>query len=79
MYSIYVHTFPDGKKYVGMTSQDVENRWQLGWGYKDQKNVFNAINSVGWNNIQHQVIETVEDKETALKIEEYYTLLWRTN
>ena len=79
MYSIYVHTFPDGKKYVGMTSQDVENRWQLGWGYKDQKIVFNAINSVGWNNIQHQVIETVEDKETALKREEYYTLLWRSN
>lgn len=79
MYSIYVHTFPDGKKYVGMTSQDVENRWQLGWGYKDQKNVFNAINSVGWNNIQHDVIETVEDKKTALKREEYYTLLFRSN
>ena len=79
MYSIYVHTFPDGKKYVGMTSQDVENRWQLGWGYKDQKNVFKAINSVGWNNIQHEVIETVEDKKTALKREEYYTLLWHSN
>ena len=79
MYSIYVHTFPDGKKYVGMTSQNVENRWQLGWGYKDQKNVFNAINSVGWNNIQHDVIETVEDKKTALKREEYYTLLFRSN
>lgn len=79
MYSIYVHTFPDGKKYVGITSKDVENRWRLGWGYKNKKEMFKAINSVGWNNIQHKVIETVEDKETALKREEYYTLLFRSN
>ena len=79
MYSIYVHTFPDGKKYVGSTSLDVKRRWQSGSGYKDQKEMFEAIKSVGWNNIQHQVIETVEDKENAIKREEYYTLLWRTN
>ena len=79
MYSIYVHILPDGKKYVGITSQDVEYRWQLGWGYVTNKPFFNAINSVGWSNIQHKVLETVEDKETALKREEYYTLLWRSN
>ena len=79
MYSIYVHILPDGKKYVGMTSQDVENRWQLGWGYITNKPFFNAIKSIGWINIQHKVLETIEDKETALKREEYYTLLWRSN
>ena len=79
MYSIYVHILPDGKKYVGITSQDVEYRWQLGWGYVTNKPFFNAIKSFGWINIQHKVLETVEDKETALKREEYYTLLWRSN
>lgn len=79
MYSIYVHILPDGKKYVGITSQDVEYRWQLGWGYITNKPFFNAIKSIGWINIQHKVLETVEDKETALKREEYYTLLWRSN
>lgn len=79
MYSIYLHTFPDGKKYVGSTSLDVEKRWQSGRGYKEQKEMFEAIKSVGWDNIQHQVLETVEDKETALKREEYYTLLFKSN
>ena len=79
MYSIYVHIFPDGKKYVGSTSLDVEKRWQSGRGYKDQKEMSKAIKSVGWNNIQHKVLETVEDKKIALKREEYYTLLFRSN
>ena len=79
MYSIYVHTFPDGKKYVGSTSLDVENRWQSGRGYKYQKEMFKAIKSFGWDNIQHQVLETVEEKEIAIKREEYYTLLFRSN
>lgn len=77
MYSIYVHIFPDGRKYVGSTGNDLKRRWQ--GGYRHNKILHNAINSVGWNNIQHQVLETVIDKETALKREEYYTLLWRTN
>lgn len=79
MYSIYLHTFPDGKKYVGSTSKDVENRWRLGWGYKNNKEMFKAIKYVGWENIQHQVIDTAEDKETAIKLEEFYTLLFRSS
>ena len=80
MYNIYVHTFPDGRKYVGSTKkQNPNGRWKGAQGYRKHKTLFNAIKSVGWNNIQHEIIETVEDKETALKREEYYTLLWRTN
>lgn len=81
MYNIYVHIFPDGRKYVGSTKkQNPNGRWKGGSGYrKHHKTFFNEIKSVGWNNIQHQIIETVEDKKTALKREEYYTLLWRTN
>ena len=80
MYKIYVHIFPDGRKYVGSTKkQNPKKRWKGSKGYRKHKTLFNAIKSVGWNNIQHEIIETVEDKETALKREEYYTLLWRTN
>ena len=79
MYSIYVHTTPDGKKYVGSTSQEPNKRYIGGSNYRNNTRFYNAIKFFGWNNIQHQVIETVEDKETALKREEYYTLLWRTN
>ena len=80
MYNIYVHTFPDGRKYVGSTKkQNPKKRWKAAQGYRKHKTLFNAIKSVGWNNIQHEILETVEDKETAFKREEYYTLLWRTN
>ena len=80
MYNIYVHTFPDGRKYVGSTKkQNPKKRWKCAQGYRKHKILFNAIKSVGWNNIQHEILETVEDKEMAFKREEYYTLLWRTN
>ena len=80
MYNIYVHTLPDGRKYVGSTKkQNPKKRWKGAQGYRKHKTLFNAIKSVGWNNIQHEILETVEDKETAFKREEYYTLLWRTN
>ena len=79
MYSIYVHTTPDGKKYVGSTSIEPNRRFGGGSHYKCCTRFNDAINLFGWDNIQHQILETVEDKETALKREEYYTLLWRTN
>lgn len=80
MYSIYVHTTPDGKKYVGSTKkQNPKKRWRHGSHYKNNDRFREAIKIFGWDNIQHHVIDTVEDKETAIKLEEYYTLLWRTN
>ena len=79
MYSIYVHTTPDGKKYVGSTSQKPKIRFNRGRNYRNSTRFYDAIKFFGWNNIKHEILETVEDKETALKREEYYTLLWRTN
>lgn len=36
-FTIYMHEFPDGKKYIGMTSQTPERRWKTGEGYKKTK------------------------------------------
>lgn len=80
MYSIYVHTTPDGKRYVGCTSREpIERFGRNGSGYKFNKKFYNDILLFGWNNINHQVLETVEDKKIAIKREEYYTLLFRSN
>ena len=80
MYSIYVHTTPDGKKYVGVTGKDnPKKRWKNGRLYRHNKCFSDAIKFFGWENIQHEVVETFEDKETAFKMERYYILLWRTN
>lgn len=79
MYTIYVHTTPDGRKYVGITSMKPNKRFMGGSSYKSNTIFYDAIKYFGWDNIKHEILETVEDKKTALKREEYYTLLFRSN
>jgi hypothetical protein len=50
-YTVYMHVFPNGKKYVGITSQDVSRRWRDGEGYEGQV-VYGAILKYGWNSCQ---------------------------
>lgn len=47
--------------YIGLTTQDIENRWLDGWGYLNgQKTVFGeAIVKYGWDNFQHEIIVEV--------------------
>lgn len=62
-YFIYIHTCPNGKKYIGQTTFDNPNkRWKLGEGYKSNKHFYNAIQKYGWDNIDHKYFE-VETKE----------------
>lgn len=42
-YKVYLLTFPDGKIYVGQTELDVTKRWRGGLGYKDNREMFDAI------------------------------------
>ena len=65
---IYLHEFPDGKYYVGMTETDPEQRWKDGNGYKDQKKVHDAIKKFGWDNVKHMTIK-VDDVNVAQNLE----------
>ena len=70
-YSVYIHTFPNGKRYVGLTKQNPEVRWGTnGSGYKEQP-VYEAIQEFGWDNIKHDIIATnlSRDEAQALEIE----------
>ena len=79
MYSIYKLTLPDGRAYIGMTSQTkLYKRWQYGSGYSAQPLFYNMIHQVGWNNIQKEVLEQVPSKELALLREKYYIGLYKT-
>lgn len=70
-YTVYCHTFPNGKKYIGITRQDVRRRWREGRGYIGQP-VFDAIIKYGWDNIKHEILyegltkEDAEQKEIEL-------------
>lgn len=76
-YKVYIHTTPDGRKYVGMTKQKVELRWCDGKGYK-QKYFRNAINCFGWENIKHEIIAENLNEEDACKMEVFLIQKYKT-
>lgn len=67
-YYIYIHTCPNQWTYVGM-SQNPEERWNNGEGYKDNKNFYYAIQLFGWKNIKHEIVAETYYRWVAQKIE----------
>lgn len=64
-YSVYKHTSPSGKVYIGITSLSVYERWANGNGYRTQKVFWRAIKKYGWDNFKHEVLFTDMSKEDA--------------
>lgn len=67
-YWVYIHTCPNGKKYVGATTRiKPEIRWgKNGKGYKGQ--LFEeGIRKHGWDNITHEVFEVDSAEEMYRK------------
>lgn len=64
-YTVYMHVFPNKKRYIGITSNSVNKRWGNGSGYKKQKRLKNAINKYGWENIEHIILFNDLSKEEA--------------
>lgn len=57
-YTVYKHTSPNGKVYIGITKLSVERRWQEGKNYKTSNHFNNAIKKYGWDNIKHEILFT---------------------
>ena len=68
---VYVHTnMINGKKYVGITSQNPKHRWQAdGSGYKTQLYFWRAIQKYGWNNFKHEILLQNETLDYACQAE----------
>ena len=72
MYTVYKHTCPNGKVYIGITSQKLENRWRKGKGYCKNTLFHRAIEKYGWDNLKHETLfenltkEEAEQKEIEL-------------
>lgn len=75
-YTVYKHTGPSGKVYIGITCQRPETRWDNGKGYKHSPHFSAAIARYGWENFRHEILadgltrEAAEAMEVAL-IAEY--------
>ena len=65
---IYIHTCPNGKKYVGCTTQaKPEIRWNKGRGYQYNDHLYRAILKYGWDNFEHEVFEVENEEEMYRK------------
>lgn len=78
MYSIYKHTCPNGKIYIGITNQEPEKRWCNGFGYQRNTRFFRDIVAYGWNNFLHEVIAQVETQAEATRIEKILIVSHKT-
>lgn len=68
-YKVYRHTTPNGRVYVGSTSQPPRKRWANGGGYANNPPFYDAIQRYGWENIKHEVMATRLTKEQAAEYE----------
>lgn len=56
-YTVYKHTSPSGKVYIGITNRNPVKRWgRQGIYYKGSKKFYNAIQKYGWDNILHEIL-----------------------
>lgn len=68
-YSVYIHTSPEGKVYVGCTGMDPETRWFGGKGYTANPAFVADIERFGWDNFKHEIIASGLTQEAAIKLE----------
>lgn len=69
-YTVYKHTAPNGKVYIGITQQeDLNRRWQNGNGYRSQVKFARAIQKYGWNNFTHEILYAGKTKAEAEALE----------
>jgi len=79
-YTVYCHESPSGKRYVGITCQDVKKRWRDGKGYANNHHFTNAINKYSWDNFEHYILfENLTLKDAQCKERELIALWDLTN
>lgn len=69
-YSVYKHTTPSGKVYIGITFQDPLKRWKNGRGYEGCTSFYRAIQKYGWENIKHEIVAEGLSKSEACDMEQ---------
>lgn len=76
-YTVYMLTFPNGKRYIGLTAQKPEVRWNNGNGYKGQY-VYKAIEKYGWGNIEKQIVSKNITADEAMEMEMRLIMKYKT-
>lgn len=79
VYSVYKHTTPNGKVYIGITGRSPKERWDSGHGYKGSSAFYNAIKKYGWDSILHEILYENLTKDEAESFEVELISLYQSN
>ena len=78
-YTLYKHIAPNGRVYIGITSQAPKRRWQGGTGYKNNSYFCRAIKKYGWDSFTHEIIAENLTQDEAKQKEIEYIALYKSN
>lgn len=77
---VYCHTNKiNYKRYFGITSQDPDERWRNGYGYRGSEVFWRAIQKYGWDGFEHEILFENLTEEEAKKREIELIALYKTN
>jgi len=81
LWSLYIHTNKiNNKKYIGITSKKCKRRWGTGGNkYKTSTYFYNSIQKYGWDNIEHEIIQTDLTEIEAKGLEIEFIKKYKTN
>lgn len=68
-YTVYKHTSPAGKVYIGITRDKLQHRWKGGHGYVHNTHFFRAIKRYGWDAFRHEVVAEGLTETQAIEME----------
>lgn len=77
LYTVYRHITPDGKSYIGCTSNTVRERWDQ--GYQHNAAFALAYHRYGWNGMQHEILADGLVENDAYTIEQEMILKYQSN
>lgn len=78
-WTVYRHTFPNGKVYIGITKSNPKKRWDGGRGYAHSPRMAKAIAEYGWENVGHDILEEHTSKAEAEAAEIAYIAQYQSN
>ena len=77
MYTVYLLQSPSNKRYIGVTSQPVEKRWNSGRAYRHNIHLLSAIHKYGWSNFKKEIIVTNLTRCEAEQVEQAFISSYR--
>lgn len=78
-YTVYKHTGPTGKVYIGITATTVARRWDNGRGYRTNPYFWHSIQKYGWDSFSHEIIATGLTEEDACELERELIAKYRSS